>query len=155
MEKKNDAVIKTLNNLIEVNLDRAKGYETAAKDTEDSELKTMFNQYSSQSLTFKNELDGMVRTHGGEPQKNSSASGAVYRAWMNTKSALTGKDKKGVLNSCEFGEDVAKKTYEDATKEAASFPADALSLINRQYDEILKAHNRVKSMRDSLVEHHH
>src|SRR4029078_2568862 len=110
MENKNDAVIKTLNNLIEVNLDRAKGYETAAKDTEDVEHKTLFNKYSSQSMTFKNELTDLVRAKGGKPQDTSSASGAVYRAWMNTKAALTGKDVKGALNSCEFGEDVAKKT---------------------------------------------
>jgi uncharacterized protein (TIGR02284 family) len=155
MENKNDAIVKTLNNLIEVNYDRAKGYETAATGTDDSELKSLFNRYSTQSLGFKNELESLVTTHGGEPQKSSSASGAVYRAWMNTKAALTGKDKKGVLNSCEFGEDVAKKTYADTKEEAMAYPGEVLSVINRQHDEILKAHNTIKNLRDSLVEHHH
>ncbi len=155
MENTNDAIVKTLNNLIEVNYDRAKGYETAANGTDDSELKSLFNRYSTQSLGFKNELESLVRTRGGEPQKSSSASGAVYRAWMNTKAALTGKDKKGVLNSCEFGEDVAKKTYADTKEEARSYPSEVVSVINRQYDEILKAHDTIKNLRDSLVEHHH
>jgi uncharacterized protein (TIGR02284 family) len=155
MENKNDDIIKTLNNLIEVNYDRAKGYQTAADGTEDSDLKSLFNKYSSQSLSFKTELDSLVRARGGKPQESSSASGAVYRAWMNTKAALTGKDRKGVLSSCEFGEDVAKKTYADTKEDAMSYPADVLSVINRQYEEILKAHDHIKNMRDTVEEHHH
>jgi uncharacterized protein (TIGR02284 family) len=155
MEKKNDEVIKTLNELIEVNLDRAKGYETAANGTEDSGNKALFQQYSLQSMGFKNELEKLVIEYGGEPTKSSSASGTVYRAWIQTKSLLTGKDKKAILSSCEFGEDEAKKVYTDARQDATLYPDSVLTLIDRQYDEILKAHNTIKSLRDALIEQHH
>jgi DNA/RNA endonuclease YhcR with UshA esterase domain len=38
-DSKNDKVVKILNDLIETNLDRIKGYETAAGDSDDMEIK--------------------------------------------------------------------------------------------------------------------
>jgi uncharacterized protein (TIGR02284 family) len=155
MENQNHEIVKTLNDLIEVNYDRSKGYQTAADEMEDTEYRQKFSQYSQQSTTYKNELEGLVRQLGGEPTKSSSASGAVYRAWMETKAALTGKDKKAILSSCEFGEDAAKKTYKEAKTKSTAFPANVQSVIERQHEEILRAHDNIKKMRDSFVEHPH
>jgi uncharacterized protein (TIGR02284 family) len=155
MENQNKDIVKTLNDLIEVNYDRSKGYQTAADEMEDSEYKSKFKEYSAQSQGYKNELDGLVRQLGGEPTKSSSASGAVYRAWMETKAALTGKDKKAILNSCEFGEDAAKKTYNEAKSKSLAFPSNVQTVIARQHEEILRAHDSIKQLRDSFVEHPH
>jgi len=155
MENLTKEIIKTLNNLIEVNIDRTKGYETAAKETEDSDLTSLFNKYASQSSTFRSELEKMVTEKGGEPQKSSSASGTVYRAWMDTKSTLTGNSRKAILSLCEFGEDAAKKSYKEAKEDSASYPDTVVSLISRQYEEILNGHDTVKNLRDSAVEQHH
>jgi uncharacterized protein (TIGR02284 family) len=154
MENTFDNVIKVLNRLIETNLDRIKGYETAAEDAKDADVKALCNEYAGQSRTFKSELERLVTEHGGEPQKSSSASGAVYRAWMNVKSTLSGHDKKAIYSECEFGEDAAKNSYAEARKDASGFPDNVLSAISRQHTEILKAHDRVKQLRDQLVEHH-
>jgi uncharacterized protein (TIGR02284 family) len=153
MENTFDSVIKVLNRLIETNLDRTKGYETAAGDAKDADVKALCNEYANQSRTFRSELERLVKEHGGEPQKSSSASGAVYRAWMNVKSTLTGHDKKAIYSECEFGEDAAKNSYAEARKDAAGFPDSVTSVIARQHTEILKAHDRVKQLRDQLVEH--
>ena len=155
MENQNDQIVKTLNDLIEVNYDRSKGYQTAADEMEDNEYKSKFNQYSTQSSGYKNELEGLVRQYGGEPAKSSSASGNVYRAWMETKAALTGKDKKAILSSCEFGEDAAKKTYNEAKSKSLAYPPNVQSIIARQHEEILRAHDTIKRLRDSFVEHPH
>jgi uncharacterized protein (TIGR02284 family) len=155
MENQNKEIVKTLNDLIEVNYDRSKGYQTAADEMEDTEYKSKFTQYSSQSSSYKNELEGLVRQFGGEPTKSSSASGTVYRAWMETKAALTGKDKKAILSSCEFGEDAAKKTYNEAKSKSTAFPPNVQTVIARQHDEILRAHDTIKRLRDSFVEHPH
>jgi len=155
MENQNSKIVKTLNDLIEVNYDRSKGYQTAADEMKETEYKQKFSQYSSQSLSYKNELEGLVRQLGGEPTKSSSASGAVYRAWMDTKAALTGKDTKAILSSCEFGEDAAKKTYKEAKEQSVAFPANVQSVIERQHEEILRAHDNIKQLRDSFVEHPH
>jgi uncharacterized protein (TIGR02284 family) len=146
----NEKVISILNDLIETNLDRIKGYETAAGDAEDPEVKNLCNSYASQSRGFKVALDSLVRELGGKPTETSSAAGAVYRAWMGVKHTAS-DSKKSVLSSCEFGEDAAVKNYEDAL-DNDDVPQNVVSLIESQYREIVQAHDRVRSMRDAVAE---
>lgn len=153
MKNEFDNVVKVLNELIETNIDRIKGYETAAGDAEDEDVKKVCSEYALQSTTFKSALERLVREYGGEPQQHSSASGTVYRAWMGVKHATVGHDKKSVLSSCEFGEDAAKKSYEGAIEDSVGFPDNVISEIKNQQTEILKAHDYVKTWRDVLVEH--
>jgi uncharacterized protein (TIGR02284 family) len=68
---------------------------------------------------------------------------------MDVKAAVTGNDRKAVLSSCEYGEDHAKKHYNDAMDHSSELPADAMEVIKRQREEILKGHDRVKALRDS------
>ena len=154
MKNQNDAIVKTLNNLIETNIDRSKGYQTAAEEMQDMEYDAKFHEYARQSQIFLAELEPLVREFGGEPQKSSSASGTVYRAWMDTKAALTGKDKKAILSSCEFGEDAAKKSYTDALKDSVDYPGRVRDVISRQHQDILQAHDTIKGLRDSVLQHH-
>lgn len=155
MEQESKKVIDVLNELIETNLDRIKGYETAAGHTHDSEFKSLCGEFISQSRNFKTDLEKLVKEMGGEPKTSSSASGAVYRAWMNIKSTVQGDDKKAIYGLCEFGEDAAKNAYEDAVKKAASFNENVKSVINTQRDLIIKSHDRIHELRDSFVEEHH
>ena len=146
----NEKIVRILNNLIETNLDRIKGYEKAAEDAEDAEVKNLCNSYASQSRGYKVALDNIVRELGGKPTESSSASGTVYRAWMGLKHTAS-DSKKSVLSSCEFGEDAAVKSYEDAL-DNDDVPQNVVSLIESQYREIVQAHDRVKSMRDAVAE---
>src|SRR5690349_6141955 len=150
----NEKATKILNNLIETNLDRIKGYETAAGDADDSEIKNLCNSYASQSRGFKVALESLVREQGGKPTETSSAMGTVYRAWMSVKHTAS-DSKKSILSSCEFGEDAAVKNYEDALDEfeEKNIPQNIVSLVRGQYDEIVKAHDKVKSMRDTVTTH--
>jgi uncharacterized protein (TIGR02284 family) len=49
----NEKTIDVLNTLITINNDRIEGYETAAKETEEHELKTVFAQFSATSQKCK------------------------------------------------------------------------------------------------------
>jgi len=68
---------------------------------------------------------------------------------MDVKSALTSKDRKAVLSSCEFGEDVAKKTYDDVLDNPEDVPSEVLSLIQKQRSELQQGHDTIKALRDS------
>jgi uncharacterized protein (TIGR02284 family) len=142
---------ETLNKLVEINNDRIEGYERAAKETEDMELKSLFLSFSSQSRGFRSELESLVREHGGSPVEGTTTSGKFYRAWMDIKAALTGKDKKAIISSCEFGEDVAKDTYKDALHDLSELPQNAIGVIQNQYAKIREAHDKIKTMRDVLL----
>lgn len=150
----NEKTIDVLNTLIEINNDRIEGYETALDETEESDLQSLFSGFIETSERCKSELIDEVMRLGGTPTEGTKTTGKIYRLWMDLKSALTGKDRKLILNSCEYGEDVAVKTYEKAMQDDdEELGVEQASLISEQYRLIKNDHDKVRSLRDSLVEH--
>jgi uncharacterized protein (TIGR02284 family) len=149
----NEKTIDALNTLVQINNDRIEGYETASKETEEHDLKTMFAQFTKTSEKNNQELSTEITRLGGTPTDNTKNTGKFFRVWMDVKAALTGKDRKAILNSCEFGEDEALETYEDVQEnDAERLSAEQKSMISSQYDLLKTDHNTVKTMRDALVE---
>lgn len=148
----NKKTIEALNNLIIINNDRIEGYETAAKETEEQDLKTLFAQFISTSQKCKQELKTEVTKLGGTPAEGTMTSGKFFRVWMDVKAALTGKDRKAILNSCEYGEDMAKDTYKKALEnDAEILSANQQALIKAQHSLLAADHDKVKVMRDVLI----
>jgi uncharacterized protein (TIGR02284 family) len=147
--------IDVLNSLIEINNDRIEGYDTASKETEDTDLKMLFAELSKTSQKSKAELLSELSKLGGNPIEGTKTTGKLYRAWMDIKSALTGKDRKAILNSCEFGEDVAVDTYRKALQDnMQDLSSEQNTMINAQYAAIKADHNKVRNLRDmAAIEH--
>ena len=139
--------ISTLNGLIETCKDGQEGFKEAAEGVERSDLKSLFYEIGQQRAKFAGELQSLVREMGGDPETTSSTAGALHRSWINIKSLVTGKDEAGILNEAERGEDSAKKAYKDAL--ATNLPANAQTVVQKQADEVNKAHDKVRDMRDS------
>ncbi len=143
-------VTDALNKLIEINNDRIEGYETASKETNEFDLKALFGRMESTSRECKAELVKEVLAMGGEPAEGTTTSGKFYRAWMDVKSAITGKDRGAILNSCEYGEDVAKKTYEEVlSDDLENLSANQIRIIREQYCVLSEDHDDIKSLRDA------
>ncbi len=150
MESQN--TIDVLNKLIIINNDRIEGYETASKETGEQDLKTLFAQFGATSQKCRAELVAEVTKLGGTPEEGTLLSGKFFRAWMEVKAALTGKDRKLILNSCEDGEDAAKDTYTDVLTDDLKDLTSPLQVMIKQQQALLMAdHNSVKVMRDALV----
>jgi uncharacterized protein (TIGR02284 family) len=149
----NEKAIAALNALITINNDRIEGYETASKETEESDLKTLFAGFISNSQKCKMELVREVNLLGGEEAEGTKVSGKFFRVWMDVKAALTGKDRETILNSCEFGEDQAQDTYVDVIeKEFEHLNAGQQTMIFEQKSLLKADHDHVKAMRDALVD---
>jgi len=148
MEKKK--VAEKINHLIEINNDRIEGYDRAVNEVEDPKLKGTFLDLSIQSKGFRTELEGLVKGLGETPTTGTSTSGKVYKAWMDIKTALTGKDKKKILNSCEYGEDVARDSYKEVLNERQMLPNNIKDVVEKQFSEIKQSHDKIRSMRDSV-----
>ena len=148
METNHSGAIDALNNLIQINNDRIQGYLTAAKETEDNDLKTVFSELMQDSQECRRELTQEVTKLGGTPVEGTTISGKFYRAWMDVKAALTSKDRKAILNSCEFGEDVAVKTYQTELDGENLASSDLNRLVSQQYTKIKAGHDRIKQLRD-------
>jgi uncharacterized protein (TIGR02284 family) len=139
-------VISTLNDLIETSKDGENGFRTCADGVKDANLKSMFEEAARRCAQGAAELEAKVRALGGNPDNSGSVSGSLHRGWVNIKSTITGMDEAAVLAECERGEDVAKKSYEDALKK--DLPADVRSMVERQYQGVRENHDRVRNLRN-------
>lgn len=144
MEK--DKSIDVLNTLIEINNDRIEGYETASKLTIENYLKNLFAGFISTSQKCKQELVQRVIDLGGTPVKGTKITGKFFRVWMDVKAALANNDRKAILESCEYGEDVAVKTYEKAMSESGEISSFTYILIESQHALIINDHDMVNQM---------
>jgi len=141
---------KQVSDLIIINNDRYEGYKTAAEETKDADLKAIFAKYSKQSKKFSEELQALIPDTKYSPEPGETKnSGKLYRVFMNVKSAIQGKDRKGVLSSCEFGEDTANQTYDEALENQEEFEKNIIEVIRRQKGELQQAHDKIKAMRDT------
>ena len=138
--------IALLNNLIEINNDRIAGYETAAEETQEADLKALFSQFIKTSKKFKEELVTEVQKLGG-------TEGKVFRAWMGFKTALTAHHSRSILNSCEIGEDVVVNAYNNAlSNHGKDLSVEQQAMISAQYATINAEYDQIKGRRDMLVE---
>lgn len=148
----NQQNIDVLNTLVEINNDRIEGYRKALEETSDADLKILFSQFLQNSQKCKAELISELTNIGGTPVEGTRTSGKFFRAWMDIKAALTGNDREAILNSCEYGEDVAVGTYRDVLNDdIGKISLAQQTLINSQYNLLQGDHNKVKEMRDAVV----
>ncbi|MGI8883049.1 MAG: PA2169 family four-helix-bundle protein [Pyrinomonadaceae bacterium] len=143
----NDDVISTLNNLIETCKDGQDGFQKAAEGVQNSNLKSSFYEFGQQRARYVGELQTLVRELGGDPETTGSTSATLHRGWINIKSLVTGQDDEAILNEAERGEDIAKDQYKKALE--MSLPANVTTVIQKQYQEVQAAHDKVKALRDS------
>jgi uncharacterized protein (TIGR02284 family) len=137
--------INALNSLVKINNDRFEGYESASKLTDEQDLKNLFGILANTSKRNNLELSDEILKMRGQPTENTNATGKFFRAWMDVKAALTGNDRKSILNSCEYGEGKAIDTYEKVLKDdRGHLSRDQQSLIHDQQVLIKADHNKVK-----------
>lgn len=143
-------IISTLDSLIETLKDGQEGYKQAAEAVKDGQLKSLFNEYSLQRSKFAGELQSQVVQLGeSDPEKSSSTAGAMHRAWINLKSAISSSDDHAILAECERGEDSAVAEYKKAMEEDSHLSGPARDTVSRQYTDVKAAHDRIKALRDA------
>lgn len=139
-------VIETLNTLIETCRDAERGFRAAADAVTDPALKRLFTAYAQQHAEFAQELEAEVQRLGGTPQRRGSVAGALHRALMNVRAAISGRDERAVIAEAERGEDAAMSTYREALQ-IASLPADVRAAIARQAARVEEAHDRLGDLK--------
>jgi uncharacterized protein (TIGR02284 family) len=146
----NNNVVGILNDLVRINHDRVVGYEKAIDELkdEDADLRTLFQRYVTESRQHGQELTQEVSRLGGDAADGTTNSGKIYRVWMDLKAAITGHDRKTVLNNCEFGEDAAQKAYDTALNSDTELEPSIRDLIVRQKAALKVGHDEVKRLRD-------
>ena len=146
----NENIIEVLNDLVQINNDRVTGYEKAIDESkeDDVDLKGLFRNMANESQQYVLELSNLIVRLGGRPSDSTTNSGKIYRTWMDLKAAITGSNRKALLDSCEYGEDAAQKAYDAALSSDAEINAESRQLIVSQKESLKKSHDVIKKYRD-------
>lgn len=107
----NKKVIEALNTLVIINNDRIEGYKTAEAEAKDTDLKMLFSDFMQTSVDCHRELVAEVKHLGGTPEEGTKITGKFFRVWMEVKAAFNSNDRNSILESCNYGEDVASEAY--------------------------------------------
>jgi uncharacterized protein (TIGR02284 family) len=153
METVENLTTEVLNDLLKINNDRIEGYEKATEEARDLDLKALFVSMADESRKNANQLSQIIYENGGDPAiKSTTTAGKIYRVWMDLKATFTGKDRKGILSSCEYGEDAAQAAYKDALANY-DLPLDIREIILKQQAILKESHNVIKRYREMQTEY--
>ncbi|MEZ6235727.1 MAG: PA2169 family four-helix-bundle protein [Phycisphaerales bacterium] len=139
--------VKGLQDLIEINIDSAKGFAEAADKIENRDIAAYFRRCGSRRGEFAGELQRVVGLNGTEPKDSGTVKGAVHRWWLGLRGAVQDGDEHAILAEAERGEDAIKHEYESVLKSTAGSPLN--SVLHRQYASVKQDHDTIRDMRDA------
>lgn len=142
----NRDIIDTLNALVENAKDGEYGFQTSAEHVKSSSLRDVLTRRAADCRVAATELQSLVKTLGGTPEKDGTASGALHRGWVAVKGTLSGYSDLAVLEECERGEDAAVGRYRKALEK--DLPVDVRALVQRQADGAKRNHDEIHRLRD-------
>lgn len=153
MTTNDDTTLLVLRELILSGRDAEQGYQQAADRVTVPELVELFESYALQRKKFVLELEERVRILRGTPPERGTVAGVLHRAWMGITEPLERAENHALLAECERGEDAAVKAYATALGEA-KVDGQTREVIQRQYEQVQAAHDRVRQLRDSATYAH-
>ncbi|HVI33801.1 PA2169 family four-helix-bundle protein [Phenylobacterium sp.] len=150
MDATHERAVKVLNSLIETTLDSANGYEEAAENIPDGQLKTLFAERSRRRMDLSRQLQEEVRTFGGTPEHDQSMLGKAHNKFVDIKNAVMGgASEKAVIDEVERGEDFIKGKFEQAMRDD-DLPANARSVVSQAYESIRADHDQISALKHSM-----
>lgn len=139
--------VALLHSLIGINNERIQGYTKAALETDQNDLKILFDQLAETSKLFKSDLIFEIHKLDGTPFDVPISMGKFYKIWMEMKTAITERNKKNILQSCANGEEIVMETYNIAlSRDLKDLPVDIKTIIQHQRERLKKDGDKIKRM---------
>src|SRR5580692_4289511 len=133
---KNKEMERVLLEVITTLQDGQKGFADIGEHLKDDTLKRYFLAESLKRASFRADLENELHRAGVHDVKETgTTTGAIHRVWADLKAKLGGGDHT-LLDTAEQGEDVAKKAYEDALKEAGAIRPVIRQILEKQQTHI-------------------
>ena len=142
-----DTIGERLNDILEKTYDAEKGYKKAAENTDHIALKAYFERRSKERYGFGHALKSEMTQFGQVPDKGGSATGAIHRAWMDTKALFSSDDAESMLEESIRGEKSAVEEYEDVLEDT-SLPPSTATLLTQQMNSIKGDLDTIKKLED-------
>jgi uncharacterized protein (TIGR02284 family) len=148
----NEKSIVVLNNLIEINNERIETYKVAEKGVEEDDLKDLFSEFQKTSTIFKSELVDEVQKMGGIPLNVNRSNSLLIKIWAGFKSKLIGYDREDILNTLEYTEFIAIKSYKETLSEnLGDFTSELQIKLKAQHNLLIAHHDEFKKLGDLML----
>ena len=141
--------IRTLNGLIATTIDSVDGYRTSAQDVENPRFAELFTARASERSSVAEQLRAEVTRLGGNPEDDGTILAAGNRAFVNLKSAVTGRDDQAIVNEVERGEDHIKAKFEEALKDDNLSP-QSRTLVETAFGSVKAGHDEMSNLKHNL-----
>lgn len=141
--------VSTLNSLIATTIDSINGYQESADAVSNPQFRELFQELGRDRQQALPKLQAAVAQMGGNPEDDGTTLAAAHRAFVDLKSAITGRDDKAVINEVERGEDHIKDKFETALADT-SLSEQARSVIREAYETVRRGHDRVRDLKHAL-----
>lgn len=138
-------VANEIKEIFEVLNERIKGYEKARDNAEDPEVRTIFDKYMLQSVSFEEELRPFS-TKAPE-EVGTRVRGDVWRFWMDIKKALSANSDEAMIEASITGEEAAIDKYQYVLKDPY-LSSTLRERLEQQLIEIRTSHGNLCRLRD-------
>jgi uncharacterized protein (TIGR02284 family) len=137
----------SLREITQLNLDSRDGFQEAADEVDDPNLRRLFEGLARERGDQAAELQALVASEGGEPVVEGSFLAAMHRTWMQIRKAIVSNDTHAILAEAERGEDHIKEAYEDMLPRTTD--SRLMPVLDRQYRQVVAAHDRIRNLLES------
>ena len=140
--------IQVLNGLIQTAIDSADGYREASVETSDPGHRDLFGRRSFQRRRVAEDLQGAVRSLGGDPAAEGSVLAKAQRAFADIRHALL-RDDLSVVGVVESAEDAVRARFEKALQDS-HISATTRETIRRAFASVRDGPEEIHNLRHSL-----
>jgi uncharacterized protein (TIGR02284 family) len=144
-----DGDVTVLNTLIATLLDSVEGYQKSAEDLDHQTYRQLFLDRARERQSVVTKLQAAVAQLGGKPEDDTSTMGAIHRAFVDLKAAVTGRDDQAIINEVERGEDYLKEKFETAINNA-DLSTVARQAVNEAWGSVRAGHDQMRDLKHGL-----
>lgn len=145
----NNKTVDALNDLLQINNDRAEGFQKVEKIVMESypKLKGNYDHMVTQAAKMRTELTALISEKGGQAEDTTTVAGALHRTWIDLKNSLTGDRDESTLENVAFGENAAIKAYESAL-ESGDLCSESASVVREQLESLRSSYEKFSHLEE-------
>jgi len=132
----NEELINELNHLLTRNYDAVKGFNVVKTEANHPLLRAYFQEKIAHKLHYRHELEELIESLDGTPEKGGSTEGRLHQTWLDIKAYATGDDEEALLEEVERGEKVYLGAYEELLEKKDDMPEHVRRALEHQLNSV-------------------
>ena len=140
-----DETIDQLKELVQINIDSAEGFEQVIEQTDDADLKLLFEDGQRQRAGFAQRLRQVVEMNDEDVKMSDSLAAQLHRWWISVRETISTSDRHAILCEAERGEEAILDKYRKCVPATAGSPLN--DELNSQFEDILGMKKRIEQLR--------